>query len=234
MDRRVVAANATLLLVFAVFMVFYFEPVRERLLPPMYDDPGSFARVDAKPGWTDTGIVVEEGRPVGIIVSGTVSTPRLAHDTASERDKPYEIGPEGAMVPEELIRDWRELDDFPAFALVGRVNGGRPFLIGRTCQISTPGRLELKINTPLWDKTLRPAGTTQPVRKGPLTDEELGHLRSIRGFFAYRTWDLRENPPQAPHLPMTAVEISGRYGSHDESRGWTRPLGVQLLSRAHS
>lgn len=216
MDKKVAAANAVLLLIFAAFVLLYFDRVRERIFPPMFDDARSFGRVDPRPGWVDTGIDIQEGRPIGIIVSGKVSTPRLTHDTGSERNKPRDVGPEGAQVREELIPAWRELDDFPAFALLGRVNGGKPFLVARSTEVALPGRLELKINCPLWDKTFRnepePGAMEPRRRKGPLTDEEWKHLRGVRGFFAYRTWVLGNPRASQPHLPLTGVEITAKYG----------------------
>jgi hypothetical protein len=180
----------------------------------MYDDAGSFSRVDPRPGWIDTGITVQEHRPIGIVVGGRVSTPRLINATASEPNKPYEVGPEGAGVKEVLIPDWREVDAFPAFALLGRVAGGEPFLVGRRANVAMPGRLELKINCPLWDKSVTddPA-TVKRRRRNPLTEKELANLRLIQGFYAYRTWDLATPAPRAPHLPLTAAEITAMYGA---------------------
>ena len=212
MHTNAARANIVILILFATMVLFYFDEVRERLLPPMYDDASSFSRVEPRPGWTDTGIIVRENRPVAVIASGKISTPRLTHSTASVRNKPFEIGPEGADLREELLPDWREEDDFPAFALLGRVNGGKPFLVGRGLRITTSGRLELKINCLLWDKSILDApGTSRRRRKGPLTAQEVTNLRLIRGFFAYRTWELGSQAPQEPHLPGTASEITKIY-----------------------
>jgi hypothetical protein len=206
--------NAVLAIVFTALVMFYFDSVRERLFPPMYDDAGSFSRVDPRPGWIDTGITVQEHRPIGIVANGRVSTPRLTIATATDPNKPYEVGPEGAGVKEAVIPDWREVDAFPAFALLGRVAGGKPFLVGRRANVTTPGKLELKINCPLWDKSVvDDPGTVNRRRRNPLTEKELANLRLISGFFAYRTWDLTTQPPRAPHLPISAAEITQMYGA---------------------
>jgi hypothetical protein len=205
--------NAIIGFVFVALVLFYFPAIHERLLPPMYDEKSSFSRVDPRPGWLDTGIVIHEGRPIGIIVSGTVSTPRLTHATPTNDHKLDQIGPAGSELKEELIYAWRELDEFPAFALVGRVDGGKPFLVGERAKIAIPGRLELKINCPLWDKSvLDEPGTVKKRRRSPLSSKELENLRSLRGFFAYRTWDLQSPPPRAPRLPLTASRITQMYG----------------------
>jgi hypothetical protein len=220
MTWTVARTNAVLAIVFTLLVLFYFESVRERLLPPMYDEAASFSRVDPQPGWMDTGIVVEAHRPIGIVASGRVSTPRLINGAGSEPNKPYEVGPDGADVEERRILDWRELDAFRAFALVGRVAGGQPFLVGRRATVTMPGRLELKINCPLWDKSiLDDPGTVKRRRRSPLTGKELANLHLIRGFFAYRTWDLAMPAPRAPHLPLSAAEIAVKYGAiHDTGR----------------
>ena len=216
MNTNVARANAIIVLVFAMIVLLQFDTIRSRFFPPMYDDPGSFSRVDPQPGWIDTGIAITERQPIGIIVSGRVATPRLTHTTAGKDDKTYNVGPEGAEIREDLIPDWREVDDFRAFALLGRVNGGKPFLVGRTKEVALPGKLELKINCLLWDKAVRyEPGTIQPRRRrGPLTAGEVTHLRMVRGFFAYRTWHLgTDAPPRGPHIPENAAEISRRYGT---------------------
>jgi hypothetical protein len=212
-SRRTVLANAVIATVFAGLALFYVDAVRDRILPPMYDEAGSFGRIDPRPGWVDTGIDIRDGRPIGIVASGKVSTPRLVHDTASERNKPHDVGPEGAQMAEARLPDWREVDEYPAFALLGRVDGGRPFLVGRSAEIKMPGRLELKINCLVWDKALaEPPGTVRRRRReGRLTDDERAHLRLIRGFFGYRTWEIGAARPQSPHLPLTAVEITQFY-----------------------
>jgi hypothetical protein len=206
--------NAVIGFVFAALMLFYFPTIRERLLPPMYDEKNSFSRVDPRPGWVDTGIVIHEGRPIGIVVSGKVSTPRLTHATPTNAHKLDQIGPDGADVKEELIYAWRELDEFPAFSLVGRVDAGTPFLVGERAKIATPGRLELKINCPLWDKSVPgEPGTAKKRRRSPLSAKEVESLRSVRGFFAYRTWDLQSSPPRAPHVPLTPADMTQMYGA---------------------
>jgi hypothetical protein len=211
---RVGWINVVLVVVFAAMVLVYVEPVRERLMPPLYDDLRSFSRIEPRPGWTDTGIVVRENEPIGIVASGRVSTPRLKRAIAADPDKPFDVGPDGADVPEAQIPDWRELDRFPAFALVGRIDGGKPFLVGRRTVISTAGRLELKINCPLWDKrVLDEPDMVGRRRRSPLSATELEHLRMIRGFFGYRTWRLGTAEPRAPHLPPTATEIAARYGA---------------------
>jgi hypothetical protein len=220
MTWTVARTNAVIAFAFGVLALLYLDVVRERILPPMYDEASSFSRVDPRPGWTDTGIVIQPNRPVGIVAAGKVSTPRLAHATDGDPNRAYEIGPEGADVPEERIPDWRELDEFPAFALVGRVSGSMPFLIARGATVTTPGRLELKINCPLWDKSvLDDPGTVKRRRRSPLSQKELDHLRVMRGFFAYRTWEVSTAAPRVPHLPLTAAEITRMYdGKHDGDR----------------
>lgn len=210
--------NAVIGFVFAALVLFYFPAVHERLLPPMYDEQSTFFRVDPRPGWLDTGIVIADGRPIGIVVSGTVSTPRLTHATPTNAHKLDQIGPAGSEVKEELIYAWRELDQFPAFSLVGRVDAGKPFLVGERAKIVTPGRLELKINCPLWDKSvLDDPGTVKKRRRSPLTAKELENLRSVRGFFAYRIWDLQSPAPRAPRVPLTAARMTQMYGAPNSS-----------------
>lgn len=228
MNAGVTRANAIMVLLFAMIVLLQFDTIRDRFFPPMYDDARSFSRVDPQPGWIDTGITITESQPIGIIASGRIATPRLTHTTAGQDNKTYDVGPEGAQIPEDRIPDWREEDNFRAFALLGRVNGGKPFLVGRTKEVAVPGKLELKVNCLLWDKAVRyEPGTIKPRRRrGPLTAGEVTHLRMIRGFFAYRTWQLgTDAPPREPHLPKTAAEISKRYGA-------ARPSALLVLPNA--
>jgi hypothetical protein len=206
-------ANIVILLVIAALALLSIDRVAERLVPPLYDDPSSFIRIDPQPGWTATPIRIEAGWPIGIVASGRVSTPRLMRATTTGR-RPLDVRPDGANVPEQEIADWREENDFRAFALLGRVDGGAPFLVGAAAEVRRPGRLELKINCPLWDKTRTPRSGTiaLPFVKRPLTEQELSNLRQLQGFFAVRTWILGTSPPATPHLPRTAAEISARYG----------------------
>jgi hypothetical protein len=70
----------------------------------------------------------------------------------------------------------------------------------------------------LWDKQIQDnPGTVRLRRRNPLTARELEHLRLIRGFFAYRTWDVAGSAPRAPRLPLTAAEITQRYGAPDDA-----------------
>jgi hypothetical protein len=205
--------NVIIGFVFAALVLLYFPTIRERLLPAMYDEKDSFSRIDPRPGWLYTGIVIHEGRPIVIVASGEVSTPRLTRATPTNPHRAVQIRPEGADLKEDLIYAWREIDEFPAFALVGRVDTGKPFLVGERATIATPGRLELKIDCPLWDKSvLDDPGTVKKRRRSPLSAKELENLRSIRGFFAYRTSDLQSPAPQPPHLPLTADRITQMYG----------------------
>jgi hypothetical protein len=207
-------ANVVILIVIGVLALLSVGRVAERLVPSLYDEPSSFVRVDPRPGWLATSIVIQQDRPIGIVASGRVATPRLM--TASVTgDRPRPIGPRGALVPERQLADWREENDFPAFALLGRVDGGAPFMVGLAGEVRTPGRLELKINCPLWDKTRSPrSGTiTAPFLKRPMTEQELANLRLIQGFFAVRTWVLGSPPAAIPHLPRTAADISAHYGA---------------------
>src|SRR5262249_34344630 len=148
------------------------------------------------------------------VAGGRVSTPRLKRATRRQGERPRQVGPAGANVPEQQIADWREENDFPAFALLGRLDGGAPFLVGAASEVRTPGRLDLKINCPLWDKTRSPRSGTiaAPFLKRPMTEQEMSNLRLVQGFFAVRTWILGTPPAQTPHLPPTAAEISRRYG----------------------
>jgi hypothetical protein len=205
-------ANIVILLVIAALALLSIDRVAERLVPPLYDEAGSFVRIDPVPGWTATPITIEADRPIGIVASGRVSTPRLTRPTMTGSG-PRQVGPDGANVPEQEIADWREESDFRAFALLGRVDGGAPFLVGTVREVRTPGRLELKINCPLWDKTRTPRSGTiaVPFVKRPLTEQELSNLRRLQGFFAVRTWILGTPPAATPHLPRTAAEISARY-----------------------
>jgi hypothetical protein len=209
---RVWRANVVILLLIAALALLSIDRVAERLMPPLYDDADSFIRIDPKPGWTATAIAIEATRPIGIVASGRVSTPRLTRAITSGR-RPRQVGPDGANVPEQEIADWREENDFRAFALLGRVDGGAPFLVGAVGEVRTPGRLELKINCPLWDKTRTPRSGTiaMPFVKRPLTEQELSNLQQLQGFFAVRTWILGTPPPVTPHLPPTAAEITARY-----------------------
>jgi hypothetical protein len=206
-------ANVIILLLIAALALLSIDRVAERLLPPMYDDASSFVRIDPKPGWIATTIAIEPNQPIGIVASGRVSTPRLTRATSTGH-RPRQVGPDGANVPEEQIADWREESVFRAFALLGRVDGGTPFLVGAVGQVRTPGRLELKINCPLWDKTRTPRSGTiaLPFVKRPLTEQELSNVGLIEGFFAVRTWILGTRPARTPHLPPSAAEISERYG----------------------
>jgi hypothetical protein len=211
-SRRVWRANVVILLLIAALALLSIDRVAERLIPPLYDDAGSFVRIDPKPGWTATAIVIEPDRPIGIVASGRVSTPRLTHAGVTGR-RPLEIRPAGANVPEQQIADWREVNEFRAFALLGRVDGGAPFLVGGGAEVRTAGQLELKINCPLWDKTRTPRSGTiaLPFVKRPLTEQELSNLQLVKGFFAVRTWILGAPPAAAPHLPSTGADISARY-----------------------
>jgi hypothetical protein len=202
-------ANTAIIFVGAVLTLLSIPKVSEQLLPALYDEANSFIRIDPKPGWIPTSVVIDEDRPIGIVASGFVSTPRLTRG-----DKPYQVGPDGADVPEAVLPDWREVDRFKAFALLGRTDGGKPFLIGSAGEVRTRGRLEVKVNCPLWDKTLHVASaTTQPhVLKGPLTELDLTHLLQVQGFFAVRTWTLGTAPARKPRLPPTAGGISAKYG----------------------
>jgi hypothetical protein len=207
---RAALGNSIIIFVAVVLTLLSIPKVSEQLLPPLYDDANSFLRIDPKPGWIQTPVVVEKDRPIGVVASGFVSTPRLTRNGT----KPYQIGPDGADVSEVMIPDWREVDRFKAFALLGRVDGGKPFLIGSAGEVRGQGRLELKINCPLWDKTLHVATATDLPHglKGPLTEVELTHLRQVQGFFGVRTWTVGAAPAKKPHLPLTAGEISGVYG----------------------
>jgi hypothetical protein len=211
LKRKISRANLIILLLIAALGLLSIDWIGERLVPPLYDGAGSFIRVDPKPGWIATSIVIEQNRAVGIVASGRVSTPRLKRANST---RPIQVGPRGANVPELQIADWREENDFPAFALLGRVEGGAPFLVGAAAETRTPGRLELKINCPLWDKTRTPRSGTiaLPFVKRPLTEQELLNLRLVEGLFAVRTWSLGTPAAQTPHLPPTAAEISARYG----------------------
>jgi hypothetical protein len=211
-DARVKRANTIILLLLAALVLLSIDRVAERLGPPLYDEVSSFVRVDPKPGWIATPIVIEPNRPIGIVASGRVSTPRLARPTSTGH-RPRQVAPDGANVPEQQIADWREENGFRAFALLGRVDGGAPFLVGALGEVRTAGRLELKINCPLWDKTRTPRSGTiaLPFVKRPLTADELSNLRLVQGFFAVRTWILGMPPAPTPHLPPTAAEISAHY-----------------------
>ena len=210
---RVSRANVIILILIAGLGLLSIG-VGEWFVAPLYDDASSFVRVDPKPGWIETPIVIEPNRPIGIVGSGRVSTPRLQRRTGPRGDHPRQVGPDGANVPEQQIADWREENAFPAFALLGRVDRGPPFLVGAVAEVRTPGKLELKINCPLWDKTRAPGSGTValPFLKRALTEQELANLRLVQGFFAVRTWILGTAPARAPHLPPTAAEISARYG----------------------
>lgn len=212
-SQRIWRANLVILLLTAALALLSLDRVAERLLPPLYDEASSFVRIDPTPGWIATTIVIEPNRPIGIVASGRVSTPRLARATRTG-SRPRQVGPDGANVPEEQIADWREENGFRAFALLGRVEGGAPFLVGAVGEARTPGRLDLKINCPLWDKTRTPRSGTiaLPFVKRPLTEQELHNARLIQGFFAVRSWVLGTTPAPAPHVPPTAQEISARYG----------------------
>src|SRR5262249_16927764 len=155
-DGSVRRANVVILLVIAALGLLSIDKIGERLVPPLYDEASSFIRVDPKPGWIATPIVLEQNRPIGIVAGGPVSTPRRKRATRREGERPRQVGPAGANVPEQQIADWREENDFPAFALLGRLDGGAPFLVGAASEVRTPGRLDLKINCPLWDKTRSP------------------------------------------------------------------------------
>jgi hypothetical protein len=211
LERKISRANLVILLLIAALGLLSIDRIGERLIPPLYDAAGSFIRVDPRPGWMATSIVIEQNRPARIVASGRVSTPRLTRPNST---RPIQVGPAGANVPELQIADWREENDFPAFALLGRIDGGAPFLVGAGAEARAPGRLELKINCPLWDKTRTPRSATiaLPFVKRPLTEQELRNLRLVQGFFAVRSWMLDTTPAQTPHLPPTGAEIGARYG----------------------
>jgi hypothetical protein len=213
-SRSVRRANVVIFLLIAAFGLLSINRLGEWLGPPLYDEAHSFIRVDPRPGWIATPIVVEQNRPIGIVAGGRVATPRLKRATSRQGAQPRQVGPAGANVPEQQIADWREEDNFPAFALLGRVDGNAPFLVGAAVEVRAPGRLELKINCPLWDKTRRPRSGTiaAPFLKRPLTEQEVTNSRLVEGFFAVRTWVLGTPPALTPHLPPTAAEISTRYG----------------------
>jgi len=211
LQGRISRANVVILLLIAALGLLSIDWIGGHLVPPLYDAAGSFIRIDPKPGWIATSIVIEPNRPVAVVASGRVATPRVKRATSAG---PVQVGPDGANVPEVQIADWREENDFRAFALLARVDGGAPFLAGAAAEVRSPGRLELKINCPLWDKTRTPRSGTiaLPFVKRPLTEQELLNLRLVQGFFAVRTWILGTPPAQSPHLPPTAAEISARYG----------------------
>jgi hypothetical protein len=211
-DNGVWRANVVILIVIGALALLSVGRFAERLLPSLYDEASSFVRVDPRPGWMATPIVIERDRPIRIVASGRVATPRLMMASVTG-DRPRQIGPQGANVPERQIADWREENNFPAFALLGRVDAGVPFLVGAAAEVRSPGRLELKINCPLWDKNRSPRSGTiaAPFLKRPMTEQELANLRLIQGFFAVRTWVVGTPPAAIPHLPRTAADITAHY-----------------------
>ena len=76
-NRSVRRANVVIFLLIAALGVLSIDKVAERFGRMLYDDASSFIRVDPKPGWVATPIIVEQNRPIGIVASGRVSTPRL-------------------------------------------------------------------------------------------------------------------------------------------------------------
>src|SRR5262245_11433272 len=98
---RVSRANVVILLLIAALGLLSIDWIGERLVPPLYDAADSFIRVDPKPGWIATSIVIEQNRPVGIVSSGRVATPRLKRLNSTWR--PLQVPPDGAAVPELKI-----------------------------------------------------------------------------------------------------------------------------------
>jgi hypothetical protein len=90
-------------------------------------------------------------------------------------------------------------------------------LVGLGASLATPGRLEMKINCPLWDKSVeyQPGELVARRREGLLSAGERANLARIRGFFAYRVWELGADAPRQPRLPPTADEIARLYGSRE-------------------
>src|SRR5438270_12287711 len=88
-------ANVIILFLIAALALLSIDRVAERLIPAMYDDASSFVRVDPKPGWIGTPIAIDQGRPIGIVASGRVSTPRLTRSTPTGA-RPRQVGPDVA------------------------------------------------------------------------------------------------------------------------------------------
>lgn len=87
--------------------------------------------------WTDTGVTVQRGEPIRFRARGEIAYSHNAGEAA---------GPDGNRA---LRRDAYPLSGEGVGALIGRVNNGRPFLIGSSMEpIAMPasGRLFLGIN----------------------------------------------------------------------------------------
>jgi hypothetical protein len=69
----------------------------------------------------------------------------------------------------------------------------------------------------LWDKSVeyQPGELVARRREGLLSAGERANLARIRGFFAYRVWELVADAPRQPRLPPTADEIARLYGSRE-------------------
>ena len=101
-------------------------------------------------GWQPTGFAFHSGDTFHISASGLISTPGI---TSSDRTKAT-IGPAGTyLVSERRLGSADPLPTgehgpAPAYALIGRIGSGPPFLIGNEMSLSTPhsGELCLRVN----------------------------------------------------------------------------------------
>ncbi len=98
---------------------------------------GTSVRVDAKQGWTDTGITVKAGDRIAFQASGEIQFGRYGGQTATPDGNPAE---RRATYPDPTV---------PVGALIGRVGNGAPFGIGTQTQplaMPASGRLMLSVN----------------------------------------------------------------------------------------
>ncbi len=98
---------------------------------------GTPVRVDAKQGWTDTGMTVRSGDRIVFQASGEIQFGRFPGQTATPDGNPVE---RRATYPDPTV---------PVGALIGRIGNGTPFGIGTQTQplvMPASGRLMLGVN----------------------------------------------------------------------------------------
>lgn len=237
MSRSLAAANVVILILLGIIALLYFDKLRTSLMPPTYDDAYSFRRIDVTLGWVDTGLVIKKSQPIGILTSGVISTDWVSHDAKRDVRPNFYIYPDGLAMREDLVPGCRIEPDFPPYALLGRVAGGKPFFIGHYREIAIPGKFEVLINILFWgkrnDQTCKhpPRLETREVYSSMYdkyfttdwngailwdnVEEDISSsLNRTYGFFAYRIWNLIDEIPLYPFLPPTAGELEKLYGSH--------------------
>lgn len=146
------ATPFVILVLFGIVVFLYFnQPPPVVVLAPT----GATLSVHAyTPNWTVFYCEVADRmtpcdlKPGDVIEAwGTVSSNAL-----KENNAPVQITPKGIAVRDLVDKSTPYVNNLPRFALIGRMRGSQPFLIGNSYTVQNSGQLELLVNGDYRDK----------------------------------------------------------------------------------